>query len=61
MVSIPVILALVSIFLAVGGIGVTKSALGNAKGLVTDIQKQLGKNDSDTSQQSPEDRNEDDQ
>ena len=60
MVSIPVILALIGIFLAIGGLGLTRTAFDEGKGLVEDIKFNLKKtenaNEEKTSTQSPEDR-----
>lgn len=62
MVSLAVVGILITLFLAFGGIAFSKSAVGNAKELVKDIREDLGSiRSDDSSQQSPEDREVEDQ
>ena len=55
MVNLAVIGILIAVFLAFGGVTLTKTAFSEVKSIATDLKKQLGKTE-DTSSASPEDR-----
>jgi len=61
LVSLALIGIVITLFLAFGGISLTKTAVAETRILVADVKKELGNKDKNTSTGSPQDRDIEDQ